>query len=383
MKMKEAVILDSIRTPIGKYNGQLSDFTAVELGASLVQKLLERNNIAGKKVNSLIFGSVVTAGQGQNIARQISVNAGLPVEVPAMTINEVCGSGMKTAILARQAILLGEAEVVVAGGVEKMSGTPVVTTDDAGNPVQAFMKDGLLDAFSGDLMGHTVEIIAENHGISREEMDEFALNSHQKALIARENHKFDRELMSIGEAVIDQGPRPDTSLEKLAQLRTAYKADGKLTAGNSSPVNDGGTALLLASRDFADEHQLEYLSIIKATSEIGVAPENMGISPIKAIRELLEKTELTIDDIDLFEINEAFAASSIVINRELGIPSEKVNIYGGSIALGHPLGSTGARLLGTLSYQLVQENKHYGVASLCIGGGLGLAVLLENAHYGK
>lgn len=378
---KEAVILDSLRTPIGKYNGILSQISSSEIATQLVKALLEKNPVAKAAVDQVIFGSVITAGNGQNIARQISVNAGLPVEVPAMTINEVCGSGLKTAILARQAILLGESQVAVVGGVEKMSQTPVVAQDSAGNDLQAFMKDGLLDAFSEQLMGHTVEIIADDYGISREQMDVFAFNSHQKALKARAEHKFEAEILPIAGASEDQGPRVDTSLEKLANLKTVYKADGKLTAGNSSPVNDGASSLLMASDDFAKANHLPVLAVIKATSEVGVEPDKMGISPIKAITKVLEKAQMTIDQIDLFEINEAFAASSLVIEQELQIPSEKVNIYGGAIALGHPLGSTGARLLGTLAHQLNQENKRFGIASLCIGGGLGLAVLIENLNF--
>lgn len=381
--MKKVVILDGVRTPIGKYNGALSNVSSVSLGTAVVEGLLLRNSMLKNKVDQVIFGSVVTAGQGQNIARQISIHAGLPVEVPSMTINEVCGSGMKAAILAQQAILLGEAEVVIAGGTENMSRTPNVGEDEAGNAQLAYMRDGLLDAFSHELMGHTVEVIAQEYNISREDMDTFSFQSHQKALAAREAGKFKREILPVGEITQDQGPRLDTSLEKLATLRTVYNADGRLTAGNSSSVNDGASGLVLALEDFAKENDLKALSVIKATAEIGVEPEKMGISPIKAISKVLEKAQMTIEEIDLFEINEAFAASSLVIERELNIPSEKINIYGGAIALGHPLGSTGSRLLETLSHQLNQENKQFGIASLCIGGGLGLAVLLENPNFSK
>lgn len=378
--MNETVILDSCRTPMGKYNGILSDYSSSQLASQLAKQLLEKNPVAKAAVDQVIFGSVITAGQGQNIARQISIKAGLPVEVPAMSINEVCGSGMKSAILANQSILLGESQVALVGGVEIMSKTPNVSTDKNNQELSAMTKDGLLDAFSEQLMGNTVEVIANQYGITREAMDAFAYASHQKALQARAAGKFDAEIVSIDQAVEDQCPRPDTSIEKLATLRTVYQENGKLTAGNSSPVSDGASAILLASSEFAAQNNLAVLSIMKATAEVGVEPENMGISPIKAINKLLKKVNLAVDDIDLFEINEAFAASSLVIEQELGLSSDKVNIYGGAIALGHPLGSTGARMLGTLSHQLNQENKRYGVASLCIGGGLGLAVLLENPN---
>ncbi|PCS01592.1 thiolase family protein [Lactococcus fujiensis] len=380
--INETVILDSCRTPMGKYNGILSSYSSSQLGKILVEQMLERNPKSKGAIDQLIFGSVITAGQGQNIARQISVHAGIPVEVPAMTINEVCGSGMKSAILASQAIQLGESQVALVGGVEMMSNTPLVSADKEGNELNAMARDGLMDAFSDQLMGNTVEVLANEYNISREEMDQFSLRSHQKAVAAIAADKFADEIIKVDDiGDVDQCPRPDTSFEKLASLRTVYQAEGKLTAGNSSPVSDGASALLLASGQFAKENELDVLAIIKATSEVGVEPARMGISPINAIQKVLKKAEMTLDQIDLFEINEAFAASSLIIERELNIPSEKVNIYGGAIALGHPLGSTGARLVGTLSRELIQENKHFGIASLCIGGGLGLAVLIENPHF--
>ncbi|CAM3097720.1 thiolase family protein [Lactococcus hircilactis] len=380
--INETVILDSLRSPIGKYRGILSDYKSSTLASILVKKLLEKNPVAKAAVEQVIFGSVITAGQGQNIARQIGITAGLPVEVPAMTINEVCGSGMKAVILARQSILLGEAQVALVGGVEIMSNTPDVAWSQDGQALSAMTRDGLLDAFTDRLMGNTVEVISERYGISREAMDEFSYRSHQKALAAQKAGKFDAELVSVSaDANFDQCPRADTSLEKLAALRAVYQTDGKLTAGNASPVSDGASALLLASNTFAKTHHLDVLAVIKATSEVGVEPENMGISPIKAIQKVLKSAQMTCSEIDLFEINEAFAASSLVIEKTLGIPSDKINIYGGAIALGHPLGSTGARIIGTLAHQLKQENKHFGIASLCIGGGLGLAVLIENPNF--
>lgn len=382
MKNKEIVILDSVRTPIGKYKGALAEYSSVELGIHTVSELLKRNENIQNDVEQVIFGSVLQAGQGQNIARQISVKAGLSVDVPASTINEVCGSGLKAVLLARQLIQLGEAELVIAGGTESMSNTPQLKTDAAGNAIYGFTTDGLMDAFSEDLMGLTVEVIADDYQISREKQDQFAWTSHQKAAAARDAHKFDHEIVPINEQLVDQSIREASTIEKLGTLRTVFKEDGVITAANASPINDGSVAVLLASKDYADEKGLTYSAVIKGAVEVGVEPALMALSPIKAINKLLAKTELSVDQIDLFEINEAFAASSIIIEKELAIPAEKINIYGGAIALGHPLGATGARLISSLANQLKQENKRYGVAALCIGGGLGLAVLLENSDLG-
>ncbi|MGL9892888.1 hydroxymethylglutaryl-CoA reductase, degradative [Enterococcus sp. DIV0806c] len=383
--MKEVVIIDAARTPIGKYRGSLSSYSAVELGTFITTEILERTGINKEAINQVIFGNVLQAGNGQNVARQIAINSGIPVSVPAMTINEVCGSGMKSVILARQQIQLGEADLIIAGGVESMTRAPMIQVSDPENEkieeISSMVNDGLTDAFSNTHMGLTAENVAKQFAVTRAEQDQYALASQLKAAQASESGIFKEEIIPISrnEEVFatDEAVRGNSTLEKLSTLRTVFAEDGTVTAGNASPLNDGGSVLILASKDYAIAHDLPYLATIKGVSEVGIDPSIMGVAPIKAINTLMEKTELSLDDIDLFEINEAFAASSIVVNRELNLPSEKVNIYGGAIALGHPIGASGARILTTLGYALRRQHQRYGVASLCIGGGLGLAVLLE------
>jgi acetyl-CoA C-acetyltransferase len=378
--MKEIVIIDALRTPVGKYDGALSDKTAAELGVHVVKNLLERHADIKEDVKQVIFGNVLQAGTGQNIARQIAINSGLSNHVPASTINEVCGSGMKAVILAKQLLQLEEADVVIAGGTESMSQSPTLRHRKTGEEVLTMMSEGLTDAFNGESMGLIGETIAEQFEISREAQDAFAQHSQEKALAARESGAFEKEIVPFSDITEDETIRANSSLEKLGSLRTAFRENGTVTAGNSSPVNDGASAVILASNDYAESKNLPVLAKLLASEEVGIDPEIMGVSPIKAIRQLLERTDLSLDDIDLFEINEAFASSSVAVNQELDIPEEKVNIYGGAIALGHAIGSSGARILTTLAYALQRENKRYGIASLCIGGGLGLAVLLENPN---
>ena len=378
--MKEIVIIDALRTPVGKYDGALSDKTAAELGVHVVKNLLERHEDIKDDVKQVIFGNVLQAGTGQNIARQISINSGLSHHVPASTINEVCGSGMKAVILAKQLLQLEEADVVIAGGTESMSQSPIIRHRKSGEEVLTMMSEGLVDAFNGESMGLIGETIAEQFEISREEQDRFAQRAQEKALAARTAGAFEKEIVPFSDLAEDETIRANSSLEKLSSLRTAFSENGSVTAGNSSPVNDGASALILANDDYAEAKELPVLAKLLASEEVGIDPEIMGVSPIKAIRQLLDRTDLDIEDIDLFEINEAFAASSVAVNQELNIPEEKVNIYGGAIALGHAIGSSGARVLTTLAYALQRENKRYGIASLCIGGGLGLAVLLENPN---
>ncbi len=378
--MKEIVIIDALRTPVGKYDGALSDKTAAELGVHVVKNLLERHEDIKDDVKQVIFGNVLQAGTGQNIARQISINSGLSHHVPASTVNEVCGSGMKAVILAKQLLQLEEADVVIAGGTESMSQSPIIRHRKSGEEILTMMSEGLTDAFNGESMGLIGETIAEQFEVSREEQDRFAQRSQEKALAARTAGAFEKEIVPFSDLAEDETIRANSSLEKLSSLRTAFSENGSVTAGNSSPVNDGASALILASNDYAEVKELPVLAKLLASEEVGIDPEIMGVSPIKAIRQLLERTKLDIEDIDVFEINEAFAASSVAVNQELNIPEEKVNIYGGAIALGHAIGSSGARILTTLAYALQRENKRYGIASLCIGGGLGLAVLLENPN---
>ncbi|MGX7262428.1 hydroxymethylglutaryl-CoA reductase, degradative [Enterococcus crotali] len=380
----EIVIIDALRTPNGKYRGQLKSLSAVELGTIAAKELLKRNEKAVKHIQRVVFGNVLQAGNGQNPARQIALNSGLNFEVPAFTVNEVCGSGMKAISLARQALLLGEADIVLAGGTESMTTAPAITykeQDTYTKPVPTMMVDGLTDAFSGKAMGLTAENVAEQFAISQQMQDEFAAQSQQKAAIAQEKGNFIDEIVPITiEGSIlkeDEGIRKDTTVEKLSTLKTVFKENGSVTAGNASTISDGASAMLLTTKAFAEQHHMPYIAVIKDVTEVGIDPSIMGISPIKAIETLLERNNMRVEDIDLFEINEAFAASSIVVKNELNIPDEKLNIWGGSIALGHPIGASGTRIVSTLARQLESTTSHFGIAALCVGGGLGLAMLLE------
>lgn len=380
----EIVIIDILRTPNGKYKGQLSSLSAVELGTLVTKELLTRNPNVTKHINQVIFGNVLQAGNGQNPARQIAINSGLSFEVPAFTVNEVCGSGMKAISLAKQTIQLGEADVILAGGAESMSTAPAITykeDDSYSKPAPTMMVDGLTDAFSGKAMGLTAENVAEQFNVTREMQDTFAVDSQMKAAKAQTEGKFTKEIfpLSINGTTVeqDEGVRKDSTIEKLSNLKTVFKENGTVTAGNASTISDGAAAMILASKDFAEKHQLPYIAIVKDVTEIGFDPQIMGISPIKAIQTLLKRNHMKIEDIDLFEINEAFAASSIVVQNELKIPEEKLNIWGGGISLGHPIGASGTRIVATLARQLEDTDGKYGIASLCVGGGLGLAILIE------
>lgn len=379
--VKEIVIIDALRTPVGKYDGALAEYTAADLGTHVVSALLKKHVQLKEDIDQVIFGNVLQAGNGQNVARQITINSGLSAEVPASTINEVCGSGMKAVILAKQLLQLGEAEVVIAGGTESMSQAPILKDRKTDKESLSMLSDGLIDAFSGISMGIIGETISEQFGVSRADQDQFAQNSQEKAVAALQAGVFQEEIVPVGEFKDDEAPRPTSSLEKLATLRTAFKENGTVTAGNSSPVNDGASALILTTKSYAQAHDIPYLAELVDSTEVGIDPAIMGVSPIKAVQKLLKRTGLELADIDLFEINEAFAASSVAVNRELRLDESKVNIYGGAIALGHAIGSSGSRLLTTLGYALQREEKRYGIATLCIGGGLGLAVLLQNPNY--
>nr|WP_255597717.1 thiolase family protein [Lactococcus sp. NH2-7C] len=378
--VKEIVIIDALRTPVGRYDGALAEYSAVELGTHVVSNLLSKHENIKSDVEQVIFGNVLQSGNGQNIARQIAIHSGLSNTVPASTINEVCGSGMKAVILAKQLLQLGEAEVVIAGGTESMSNAPIIKNRKTQEETLSMLNDGLVDAFSGISMGIIGETIAEQFDISRADQDAFAQNSQEKAVAASQAGIFKEEIVAIGEVAVDETPRPSSSLEKLSTLRTAFKENGTVTAGNSSPVNDGASAVILATKDYAEKHEIPYLAELVDSTEVGIDPAIMGVSPIEAIKKLINRSELELSDIDLFEINEAFAASSLAVNRELGLNESQVNIYGGAIALGHAIGSSGSKILTTLSYALKREQKRYGIASLCIGGGLGLAVLLKNPN---
>ncbi|EQC57938.1 3-ketoacyl-CoA thiolase [Lactococcus cremoris subsp. cremoris TIFN6] len=379
--VKEIVIIDALRTPVGKYDGALAEYSAEKLGTHVVSALLSKNKNIKSDVEQVIFGNVLQAGNGQNIARQIAINSGLSTSVPASTINEVCGSGMKAVILAKQLLQLGEAEVVIAGGTESMSNAPILKNRNTEEETLSMLSDGLIDAFSGISMGIIGETIAEQFDVSRADQDRFAQNSQEKAVAASQAGIFNDEIVALGELSVDETPRPSSSLEKLATLRTAFKENGTVTAGNSSPVNDGASALILATKDYAEKHGISYFAELVESAEVGIDPAIMGVSPIDAIQKLVQCSGVQLSEIDLFEINEAFAASSIAVNRELGLKDSQVNIYGGAIALGHAIGSSGAKILTTLGYALKREQKRYGIASLCIGGGLGLAILLKNPDF--
>lgn len=385
--VEEVVIIDAIRTPIGKYHGSLKEYSAVALGTIAAKAILARNQGMQDQIDQVVIGNVLQAGNGQNPGRQVALKSGLSAEIPASTINEVCGSGMKAMLMGMEQIQLNKASVVLTGGIESMTNAPLFSFyDKAENqyskPVSTMMHDGLTDAFSSQPMGLTAENVAQRYSVSREEQDAYAYASQMKAVAAQKANKFIKEIVPLpkedGLVTQDEGIRPGTTIDKLAELKTVFKENGTVTAGNASTINDGAAMVLLASKSYCEAHQIPYLAIVKGIVEVGFDPEIMGISPIKAISRLLEEQKVSMQDIAIFEINEAFAASSIVVERELGLDPNKVNRYGGGISLGHAIGATGARIATTLAYQLQDTQQKWGVASLCVGGGLGLAMLLEN-----
>ncbi|MCJ0909905.1 thiolase family protein [Mammaliicoccus sciuri] len=380
--MNKVVIVSAQRTPVGKFRGKLSNYSAVELGTAALKSAINKIQLDPKDIENVIFGNVVQAGTGQNAARQIAVNAGLPYETPGMTVNEVCGSGLKSIILGKQLIQLGEANVVAVGGVESMTNTPDLILKKGDAPVKSFMHDGLTDVFHNMAMGLTAEAIATKYEVTREEQDAFALNSHLKSDKATKAGKFNEEIVSLedvnGETMTsDELIRPESTMEDLETLKTIFKEDGTVTAGNASALSDGGSALILMSESYAKEHGYTILATVGQHAEIGCDPLYMGYAPFYAVESLLNKTGKSIQDIDLVEMTEAFSAQSIPVKKNLNIPDEKFNIYGGAIALGHPLGSTGSRLVTTLAHALKQEDKQTGIATACIGGGLGIALMIE------
>ncbi|MFU0569591.1 acetyl-CoA C-acyltransferase [Gardnerella vaginalis] len=404
--MTEVVIASAVRTPIGKFGGSLSSLSSVDLGTIAAKAAIERAGISSHDVDQAIFGNVLQAGSGQNVARQIALKAGLDTSSCAMTINEVCGSGLKAVRLAQSAIVMGDAQVVVAGGTESMSNVPFYATNSRfsghkyGNfaLIDGLQRDGLNDAFTGDAMGVTAENVAAKFGITREAQDIFALKSHQKAVAAIKRGEFASEIVPVtlanGTVITqDEHPREDTSLEQLSKLRTLFKAseetssatcevvkneiskhESTVTAGNASGINDGAAALVLMSKDYAQAHGIEYLAQIVGFAEGGIDPDLMGYAPKHVMERMLNATGSSVDNIDLFEINEAFAAQSIAVSEQLHIDESKLNVRGGAIALGHPLGASGARILTTLIYALRDGNKLNGVAALCVGGGIGVAM---------
>lgn len=390
--MNRVAIVSAKRTAIGSFGGSLKDVSAVKIGGELVKQSLESINLNPNLVDEIIFGNVLQTGLGQNVARQIAVNAGIPKEKSAFVVNKVCGSGLKSVVLGVQSILLGDNDVVVCGGVENMSAAPHYTKNARfGQKLGSFeledtiINDGLTDAFENYHMGITAENIAEQYNITREEQDEFALSSQKKAAAAIENNQFANEIAPIviktrREEIIfdtDEFVRPNTTLESLAKLRPAFKKDGTVTAGNASGINDGAACVVLMSETRAKELGLEVLAYIDGYASAGLDNKVMGLGPVPATQKVLEKLSLNIEDIDLFEMNEAFAAQSIAVTRLLSLDSNKVNTRGGAISLGHPIGASGCRVLVTLVHALINDNKEKGVCSLCIGGGQGIAMVIS------
>lgn len=389
--MEEVVILDAKRTPIGKFGGTLSGFSAVDLGVIAAKGVIKASGVEPEQIDQAIFGNVLQAGSGQNVARQIALKSGMPFTSTAMTVNEVCGSGMKAIQLGQQALSLNQAKMVLVGGTESMSNAPMLVNNRFGhkygdlNMVDSLAHDGLMDAFSEEPMGITGENVAERFNVSREAQDQLAYESQQEAAQATENHVFDDEIIPIEvkqrkQTIIlnhDESIRPSTTTEVLGKLRPSFKTDGTVTAGNASPMNDGASAMILMRKSDADDMGLNYIAVIKDVAEVGVDPAIMGYAPFDAINKVLKQSNISKNDIDLFEINEAFASQSVAVVRDLAIDRDKVNVSGGAIALGHPLGATGARIVTTLIHNLKYRDQHTGIASLCIGGGLGLAMLLE------
>jgi acetyl-CoA C-acetyltransferase len=393
MNMQEVVIITAGRTAVGAFGGALANMPASHLGATVIKGLFERSGIKPETVDEVILGQVLTAGVGQNPARQAAIAAGIPYQVPAMTINKVCGSGLKAIQLAAQAIKCGDAEIIIAGGQEDMDMAPHVLNESRKGKRMGTWKledsmlvDGLVDAYNHYHMGVTAENIAEQYNISREEQDEFAFASQQKAKAAIEAGKFIDEIIPVvipqrkGEAIVfdkDEHPRPDTTLEALAKLKPAFKENGTVTAGNSSGINNGAAAVIVTSKEKAEQLGITPMAHIVAYASGGVDPKIMGTGPIPATQKCLQKADWSVEDLDLIEANEAFAVQAIAVNKALGWDTEKVNVNGGAIALGHPIGASGARILVTLLFEMQRRDVHKGLATLCIGGGMGTALAVE------
>tara|TARA_Y100000992_G_scaffold214123_1_gene147628 strand:+ start:315 stop:1490 length:1176 start_codon:yes stop_codon:yes gene_type:complete len=386
-KPKEVVIISAVRTPIGNYKGSLKYLRPDQLGSIVIKEVLKRSNFNKDEIDEIIMGQVLTAGGGQNPARQAAINAGIPIFKPAHIVNQVCGSGLRAVISGYQSIKLGEVKTVISGGQENMSLAPhsIFFRDkkkfSQNELVDTMIKDGLIDAFNNYHMGVTAENVAKKFAISRKEQDEFALNSQKKAEGALNDNKFDDEIIKINSKgnILDKDeyPRKNLKLSDLEKLNTVFQANGTVTPGNSSGINDGAAALLLTTLEESEKKSIKPLAKIVSWASVGVEPSLMGLGPIKAVRDAVKKAKWNLDAIDLFEINEAFAAQSIAVIRELGINQDKVNVNGGAIALGHPIGASGARILVTLIHEMKRKNKNKGCAALCIGGGMGIALCIE------
>ncbi len=391
----EVVIISGCRTPVGKFQGSLADLSATQLGAIVVREAVKRAGLDPKQVDECVMGNVVSAGLGQNPARQAAIFGGLPPEVGAMTVNKVCGSGLKAVALAAQAIQTENSSIVVAGGMESMTNAPYLLPQARkgyrlGNAqiVDSMVNDGLWDIFNNYHMGITGENVAERYGITREEQDEFALNSHRKALAAIKECRFKSQIVPVelapkkkgGEPVIfdhDESPREDTTIEVLRSLKPAFKKDGTVTAGNAPGVNDGAAALVVASAKRAKELGAPPMVRIVAQATSGIDPKWVMMAPVDAVRKIWEKTGWKNEDVDLYELNEAFSVQALGVIRELGLDPNKVNVNGGAVAIGHPIGASGARVLVTLIYEMTRCNVHRGIAALCLGGGNAVAMAVE------
>ena len=390
--MKEPVIVSATRTPIAKFGGSLKDLSATKIGAVAVREAVRRARIDPKMVEECIMGNVLAAGLGQNPARQAALWGGLPDEVAALTINKVCGSGLKAVMLACDAVLAGKERVILAGGMESMTNAPYLLEKARFGYklfdsclVDEMVRDGLWDVFNNFHMGNTGEIVAQRNKVTREDADKFSLSSHQKAVHAIKSGGFKEEIVHVEipskkEVAIfsqDEGPREDTTLEALARLKPAFRNDGVLTAGNSSTINDGASALVVMDGDLAKEKGLKSLVKVVDYVTTGIKPELLMEAPIDAVNKLFQRNSLTVKDVDLFEHNEAFSTASVALMRTLSIPEEKFNVNGGAVALGHPIGASGARVLTTLIYSMKARNARRGIATLCLGGGNAVAMLVD------
>lgn len=391
--MRDVVIVAAVRTAIGSFGGSFKNVSAVELGRTVVEEVIRKSNITPEMVDELIFGNVLQAGLGQNVARQVAVASKIPVEVPSYTVNKVCGSGLKTVALAANAIMVGESDIIIAGGCENMSQSPYIMPSARwgarmGNTqlIDTMVYDGLTDVFNQIHMGITAENIVDKYGFTREQLDRFSVDSQNKAVEAISSGRFKDEIVPVvipqrkGDPIVvdtDEYPKPNSTMEGLAKLRPAFKKDGVVTAANSSGINDGAAALCLMSKEKAEELGLTPLVTITSFASAGVDPLIMGTGPIPATEKALKKAGLTVHDLDLIEANEAFAAQSLSVMESLGLDSEKVNVNGGAIALGHPIGASGARILVTLIHEMLKRESRYGLATLCIGGGQGISMIVK------
>lgn len=393
MEINEVVIVSALRTPIGSFRGALKNISAVDLGAKTIAAVLDQAKVDAALVDEVVMGNVLQAGLGQNPARQAAMKAGLPETTPAYTVNKLCGSGLKTVHLAAQSIMLGDADIVVAGGMENMSQAPYLAPKAREGyrmgdqtVVDSLLKDGLICAFNDYHMGVTAENICDTYNLTREEQDEFAQSSQEKAAQAITDGKFKAEIIPIdipqrkGDPVhfdTDEYVKMNSTVEKLGRLRPAFKKDGSVTAGNASGINDGAAAVLLMSRKKAEELGLQPLATITANASAAIDPSVMGLGPISATKKALKKADMTMDDIGLIEANEAFAAQSLAVRKDLALQQDIVNVNGGAIALGHPIGASGTRILVTLVHELERREATYGLATLCIGGGQGVATIIK------